>query len=123
MGEDAHLPANAEVAGAVGAAVGTFSLRYSVWITPLITGIYRVHLPSGVVDYPDLQTAVKEAVAFMEPWIKERAKKIGASTPVIKFRQEDEEAWVQGGLRKVHLWTQLWFDVVNSDSLQSCDSI
>ena len=123
MGEDAHLPANAEVAGAVGAAVGAFSLRYSVWITPLITGIYRVHLPSGVVDYPDLQTAVKEAVAFMEPWIKERAKKIGASTPVIKFRQEDEEAWVQGGLRKVHLWTQLWFDVVNSDSLQSCDSI
>lgn len=114
MGESAWLPQNAEVAGAVGAAVGTFSLRYSVWITPLPTGQYRVHLPSGIKDYPELKKAVDEAVKYMKPWIEKRAKKSGAVAPVVEYTQEDEEAWVQGGLRRVHLWTQLWFNVVDA---------
>ncbi len=107
------LPEFAQVAGAVGSAVGTFSLRYSVWITPMVTGEYRVHLPSGIKDYSSLNEAVTMASAYMQPWITERAKKSGAKTPVINMKQEDEEAWVQGGLRKVHLWTQLLFNVVD----------
>ena len=118
MGEKAYLPQNAEVAGAVGAAVGAFSLRYSVWITPLTTGYYRVHLPSGIKDYTSLKEAVDEAVKYMKPWIEERARKSGAIAPVIEYKQEDEEAWVQGGLRRVHLWTQLWFNVIDSSEAE-----
>ena len=118
IGEDAILPENAEVAGAVGAAVGTFSLRYSVWITPLPNGSYRAHLPSGIHDFASLKESVDNSVEFMRPWIIERAQKSGAIEPVVDYKQEDEEAWVQGGLRKVHLWTQLLFNVSDATELE-----
>ena len=112
LGEESILPENAGVAGAVGAAVGTFSLRYSVWVTPMADGTYRAHLPVGIRDYETLSEAVDKIKVFMTPWITERAKKTGAVKPRINCVQEDEEAWISGGLRKVHLWTQLWFNVV-----------
>lgn len=115
LGEKAYQPENAGIAGAVGAAVGTFSLRYSVWITPMANGNYRAHLPLGIEDYETLEEAVENAVKFMKPWIEDRAKRVGAALPKVEYKQEDETAWIQGGLRKIHLWTQLWFTVVDEN--------
>ena len=117
LGEKSYLPEHADVAGAVGAAVGTFSLRYSVLITPMRDGKFRAHMPDGIVDYIELKIAVDEAVKYMKPWIIARAKKSGAIDPIVKFKQEDEEAWIAGGLRKVHLWTQLLFNVEDAADL------
>ena len=109
--EDTLLPEGAEVAGAVGAAVGSFSLNYAVLINPLPTGEFRVHHPLGMRDYDDLQTAVDETYRSMLPWIIDRAKRAGAHDPQVEFRRQDDEAWIAGGTRKVYLRTQLFFTV------------
>lgn len=111
LGERAILPEHAEVAGAVGAAVGSFSLNYAVLIRPLPRGGVRVHHPLGVRDYKDLETAVSQTKASMLPWIRERARKAGAADPQVSCDRRDDEAWVTGGSRKVYLRTQLFFTV------------
>ncbi|NLD04859.1 MAG: hypothetical protein GX672_03040, partial [Synergistaceae bacterium] len=105
------LPKNAGVAGAVGAAVGAFSLRYDVLVTPLNNGLFRAHMPIGIKDFELLNEAVDETNESMRPWIIERAKKAGALNPVINCAREDEEAWIDGGIRKLHLRTHLYFEV------------
>ena len=111
LSEKAVLPENAGVAGAVGAAVGSFSLRYLVLVTPLKNGQFRVHMPIGIKDFEMLDEAVNETQALMRPWITERAKKAGALNPLINCTREDEEAWIAGGIRKMHLRTNIYFEV------------
>ena len=109
--QQALLPDSAEVAGAVGAAVGSFSLNYAVLINPLAAGGFRVHHPLGVRDYEDLEEAAEQTRASMLPWILERAKKAGAVRPQVEFERQDDEAWITGGTRKIYLRTQLFFTV------------
>jgi N-methylhydantoinase A/oxoprolinase/acetone carboxylase beta subunit len=110
LGEDSNIPSNAEVAGAVGAAVSSFSMKYSVWITPMKGDIFRVHLPHGICDYDDLDTAVEKTEAFMTPWICDRAKKTGAENPIVESSRIDEKAEINGGT-KLHLWTEIFYSV------------
>ncbi|NLD06252.1 MAG: hydantoinase/oxoprolinase family protein [Synergistaceae bacterium] len=114
LGEDGRIPSNAEVAGAVGAAVSSFFMKYSVWITPMKGDMFRVHLPVGIYDFKDLETAVDRAEEFMTPWITERAKKTGANVPMIKSVRVDEKAETSGGT-KIHLWTELLYSVKEQD--------
>ncbi len=116
LSEAAILPKNSEVAGAVGAAVGTFFLRYSVLITPLpAEGGYRAHLPVEIKDFEYLDDAVNYTITVIVPWIRERAISAGAKRPVINYKREDTEALVAGGIRKIHLSTHIYFNV--SDDL------
>ena len=110
LGEEGRIPVNAEVAGAVGAAVSSFAMKYSVWISPMKDGIFRAHLPMGVCDFEDLETAVDSSERFMAPWICERAKKTGAKEPIVETERIDEVAISTGGA-KVHLWTELFYSV------------
>lgn len=114
LSEKAICPENAGVAGAVGAAVGTFYLRYAALITPMPDGLFRAHLPLGVKDFEDLESAVGEVVRTITPWIRERAKKAGALDPFVEYRREDVEAEITGGARKLHLATHIYFDVSES---------
>lgn len=109
-------PENAGVAGAVGAAVGAFYLRYAVLITPLASGGYRAHLPEGIKDFELLEAAVDDTAALITPWIKERAMNSGAKNPLVTYKRVDTEAAIAGGIRKIHLSTHLYFDV--SDGLE-----
>ncbi|WP_455594974.1 hydantoinase/oxoprolinase N-terminal domain-containing protein [Cloacibacillus porcorum] len=112
LSEEAIQPENAGVAGAVGAAVGTFFLRYSVLITPLAAdGGYRAHLPVGIKDFEHLDEAVSHTVEALVPWVTERALNAGAKRPVVCHKREDTEALVAGGIRKIHLSTHIYFDV------------
>ena len=104
-------PENAGVAGAIGAAVGAFSLRYVVLMTPLRNGLFRSHMPMGIQDFKLLDEAVNETKEAMCPWITDRAKKAGALRPIVNCTREDEEAWIAGGSRKLHLRTYLYFEV------------
>lgn len=110
LGEEGRVPVNAEVAGAVGAAVSSFAMKYSVWITPMKDGIFRAHLPTGICDFEDLDTAVDSSERFMAPWICERAKKTGAKDPIVDTERIDEVAISTSGA-KVHLWTELFYSV------------
>ena len=115
LGEKGKVPQNAEVAGAVGAAVSSFSMKYSVWITPMKDGIFRVHLPTGICDFEDLDEAVSKTEDFMRPWVRMRAEKTGASDPIVECDRVDEKAETSGGT-KVHLWTELLYSVKDRDN-------
>ncbi len=110
LGEEGNIPPYAEVAGAVGAAVSSFSMKYSVWITPMKGHTFRVHLPEGICDYDDLDTAVQKAESYMAPWICDRAKKTGAENPIVESSRTDEKAETSGGT-EVHLWTEIFYSV------------
>lgn len=111
LSEISVLPENAAIAGAVGAAVGAFLFRYVVLITPLRSGLLRVHMPEGIKDFEKLDDAVEITKEYMRPWIINRAKKAGACEPRIGCTREDEEAWIDGGIRKLYLRTHLYFEV------------
>ena len=111
LDEQALLPEHAEVAGAVGAAVGIFSLSYAVQVMPRTDGTFRVHHPLGVTDYTSLEQSVTQTHEFMMDWLEERARKAGAANPSITYKRTDEKAWIAGGSRQIYLWTHLSFTV------------
>ena len=110
------IPDNAGVGGAVGAAVGTFSFVYVVLITPLPNGLYRSHLPTGVEDFECLDMAIDESNTLMQRWTTERAQQAGAVDPFIKLQRKDEEAIIAGGTQKVHLFTELLYEVTDKSA-------
>lgn len=111
LSEHPISPENAGVAGAVGAAVGTFFLRYAALILPLSSGGFRAHLPLGIQDFTELEAAVNATIDVVTPWIAERAKNAGAHVPIVSYKREDTEAVIAGGIRKVYLSTHIYFDV------------
>ena len=116
LSEEAILPENADVAGAVGAAVASHRLSYSVLITPMPGGDFRAHLPIGVRDFETPDEAADAAAELMTPWLIARAKDSGASNPVIECIREDEEVEDCKDSMKLYLCTQLRFTVTSSVS-------
>jgi hypothetical protein len=82
-------------------------------ITPMKGDIFRVHLPEGICDYDDLDTAVEKAESYMAPWIWERARRIGAENPIVESSRIDEKVETSGGT-KVRLWTEIFYSVRDS---------
>lgn len=121
LSEEALLPENADIAGAVGAAVAAFQLRYSVLITPIQRGVFRAHLPIGIRDFATQDEAAAGAKELMIPWLIKRAKETGAANPVIECQREDEEVEVNKESLKLYLCTQLRFTVTSSESNLSID--
>ena len=103
------LPKFAEVTGAVGAAVGTFSQNYIVWINPVGKNVFRAHLPSKIMDFDKLEDAVLSVQQHMDNWLKERAEQCGVKAPVIRSERKDEI--ISSGGSKIHIWTELRFSV------------
>lgn len=117
LGERAVLPEHGEVAGAVGAASGTFFLEYTVRIVPNEDGTCRTHGPFGVRDYELLEEAVEKTDRALIPWLLERARAAGVTAPQVECRRRDEEAWIRGGSQKLYLWTELSYHVLEADPL------
>lgn len=114
LNESALLPDDADVAGAVGAAVGTFSLVYSVRIIPLREReSFRVHYPLGIADFDNLDEAIDFAVDFMKPWLVDRALKAGAKCPRVEVRRFDKIVTITRSSLELYLYTQLSFDVID----------
>ena len=118
VGESLHeaaiLPDHADVAGAVGAAVGSFSLVYSVQIMPLKeSDRFRVHYPLGIADFSALEEAVDYACEFMNPWLTDRALNAGAVNPRINTQRYDKTASINGIGGEIYLYTRLIFEVTD----------
>lgn len=111
LGETAILPEAAPVAGAVGAAAGSFFMRHSILITPLKSGEFRVHLPSGIADFDELETAVSQSVALMKLWLDRMAREAGSVKASIVWERRDEIAKISGGTREVLLRSRILFSV------------
>ena len=113
--EKAILPEHAEVAGAVGAAVGSFVLEYPVKITPLKDAeLYRVHYPLGVKDFEELDDAIEFTEKFMQDWLLQRAQDAGAKSPRIAMSRHDETAKITKVGREIYFYTELTFSVSDS---------
>ncbi len=100
------LADKAEVAGAIGAAVGTFAFSGVIRISHPRKHVYRVHHTCGINDYEDLELAVEKAQEIMMPWLQEQATAAGAQAPNIAMERHD--ITIDGN---VYLWTELHFTV------------
>lgn len=120
VGECLHgsgiIHGSADVAGAVGAAVGSFSMAYTIWINKTMSGTFRAHLPMGYSDHADLEDAVERTCARMLPWIEERARRAGASDPQVTWTRDDRKLWEYGAREPFVLYTQMIFHVSDDQS-------
>lgn len=96
----------AEVAGAVGAAVGTFAFSGVVLLSRPGKDVVRVHHPQGIEDFRELEEAVVAAEAIMRPWLTEQAKIGGVAEPEISISRRDVMV-----AKTMHMWTELHFTV------------
>jgi N-methylhydantoinase A/oxoprolinase/acetone carboxylase beta subunit len=79
MGVDVTVPEHADVAGAVGAAVGSVRQRVMISITQPAEGRFRVHLPEGQVDLDNMDTALARARTCAKGMAHDRASSAGAT--------------------------------------------
>ncbi|MBN1137503.1 MAG: hydantoinase/oxoprolinase family protein [Anaerolineae bacterium] len=112
------IPPHAEVANAVGAAVGSVVQRQRVLITPLQDGkTLRLLLPHGVRDFRVLEDAVTYASKQMVPWMESLARKAGAAQVEVRMDRHDTGAQDREGKGdKLYLGTELTFTAVGRPS-------
>jgi len=73
-----NIPKYAEVAGAIGAAIGNIHQQSSITITQPQEGVFRVHLIEGIKDFKSLEEALESAKYEAQNLSKQRAIKAGA---------------------------------------------
>ncbi len=96
------IPRHSEVGNAVGAAAGSIFQRVSGLITSPDEGIYRAHLPNGVVDFPNLEDAAWELTESLKSVAGERVATASAVKP--QYEVERSDVIVNGfGGRKIFI--------------------
>ena len=83
------VPAHAEVAGAVGAAVGSVRQRVMITVTQPANGKFRVHLPQGPVDFGIMEEALENARMAAKQLATTRAKSAGAGATAIDIKMTE----------------------------------
>jgi N-methylhydantoinase A/oxoprolinase/acetone carboxylase beta subunit len=78
MGVAVSVPEHADVAGAVGAAVGSVRQRVMISITAPADGRFRVHLPGGPIDLDAQEPALERARKAARQLAHDRASSAGA---------------------------------------------
>ncbi len=90
------IPPHAAIANAVGAAVGGVVQVVRVQIRPLDDETFRVHLPTGVRDFPSLEEAAAYAAEVAATLAQERAYAAGALQVHVQTQRHDEIVVVKG---------------------------
>lgn len=98
-----------QVAGAIGAAVGTYSFAGYLRISHPEKELFRLHHPTGILDFSDLELAVATGQEMMEPWLTAQAK--AAGVPAVQIAMERQDIVINA---TIHLWTELHFTVIPS---------
>ena len=88
MGATVSVPDHADVAGAVGAAVGSVRQRVMISITAPADGKFRVHLPEGPIDLEVQETALERARMAAERLAHNRASSAGASSIEVAITED-----------------------------------
>jgi N-methylhydantoinase A/oxoprolinase/acetone carboxylase beta subunit len=114
------IPPHAEVANAVGAVAGGVVQRQRVLITPLEAGsryAVRLHLPDGVQDFHEVETAVAYAQKRMEDWMADLARQVGAAQVEVQMAREDRTVQVKSGWGdQLYLGSELIFTAAGRPS-------
>ena len=88
MGVTVSVPQHADVAGAVGAAVGSVRQRVMISITSPADGRFRVHLPDGPIDLDAQETALERARKAARQLAHDRASSAGASAIEVAIAED-----------------------------------
>ena len=88
IGAKLTVPNNADVAGAIGAAVGSVRQRVMISITQPVEAKFRVHLPDGPVDKLSLDDALSLARITATKIANDRARHAGAQTVNVHLEED-----------------------------------
>ena len=97
LGATLIVPDHADVAGAVGAAAGAVRQRVSIIVTQPTDGVFRVHHPDGVNDFPTRDEALQQAEDGARLLAETRAHAAGAYCPNITCEKQISEVEIGGG--------------------------
>jgi N-methylhydantoinase A/oxoprolinase/acetone carboxylase beta subunit len=97
LGATLIVPDHADVAGAVGAAAGAVRQRVSIIVTQPTDGVFRVHHPDGVNDFPTRDEALQQAEDGARLLAETRAHAAGACCPNITCEKQISEVEIGGG--------------------------
>ena len=93
------IPDHAAVSNAVGAVAGGVMQAVTAVITAPEEDRFRVHLPTGIRDFDDLETAAAHAAAGTGALATEQAKRAGAVDLQLRHHREDKVAEGASGFR------------------------
>ena len=96
LGTQAHIPAHAGVANAVGAVVGQVSMRAEGSVTVPGPGLYMVHLPGDPQRFADLDTATAALTEGLAAIARSRAQDAGVADPRMQVVTDTVSAEVEG---------------------------
>ena len=91
------IPKFAEVAGAVGAAIGSIRQQSSITITQPQEGLFRIHTTNGIKDFTSLETAVEFAREEVRVSSENKAFKAGARKPKTTIFERFETVEIGNG--------------------------
>ena len=83
------IPEHAEIANALGAVAGGVMQTVHVLIKPLEDEAYRVHLPTGIQDFADLEEAAAYAMEQASLLAESQARRAGAVEVQVRAQRED----------------------------------
>jgi transcriptional antiterminator Rof (Rho-off) len=83
------IPQHAEIANALGAVVGGVMQTVHVLIKPLEDETFRVHLPTGIEDFDDLEVAAAYAMEQASLLAEAEARRAGAMDVQVRTQRED----------------------------------
>lgn len=86
------IPDRAEVSNAVGAVAGGVMQSVTAVITAPAQDRFRVHLPSGIRDFSELEAAAAHATAEARRLAAEQARRAGAVDLDLRYDREDKVA-------------------------------
>ncbi len=90
------IPEHADVANAIGAVVGSVTLRRSATVTVPSEGRFRAHLPVGPEDFATAEAAEDALRAALAADLRAAALGAGAEEPEITENLERREAEIEG---------------------------
>lgn len=99
------IPPYASIANAIGAVAGSVVQTVRVLIKPLEDDVLRVHLPTGIRDFSELEEAAAYALSEAGRLAKERAREAGAVDVQLQTRRSDQIVCAQGV--EVYLGTEV----------------
>jgi N-methylhydantoinase A/oxoprolinase/acetone carboxylase beta subunit len=83
------IPQHAEIANALGAVVGGVMQTVRALIKPLEDEAFRVHLPTGIQDFGDLEEAAAYATEQASLLAETQARRAGATDVQLQTHRED----------------------------------
>ena len=82
------IPDNADVANAIGAAIGRIKIRKVIEITGAESGGYHIHSPGEPVFSTTSNEALEQARVIASNFVKGRAESMGGISPEVEIRVE-----------------------------------